>query len=448
MKSPSGHQALLAGLAFCLVALLAVAPRASAASGDLLWQRAYNGTGNGQDSFNAVAASPKGGVYVAGMTTGASAFDFVAARFDAAGQRRWLRTFNGPGDGPDWFAAAASDRNGDLIEAGYVTTPAATTVTAVVKYDPSGHLRWVRFHNVATGIPDSPLAIAVDRKGNVYVAGTEGASYDVVVIKYTASGVHRWTSRYAGPNSDIPTDIALDGAGNVYVTGYSYQGPARGDDVLTLKVDSRGHRRWVRLWDAAGFSDLGQALAVTKTGTVYVAGSATDAVSGEDALLLKYSPNGALRWIRTYTGAGANSDFFNDVVLLGNGDVGAAGGSVATAPYTDALLVRYGPNGSRRWAELYDGPDGLTDYASKVALGRAGALYVAGDTSANATGLDSLLLKYSGAGVLRWARSHSSVGNAIDYAAALAVVPGKSVYVAGYQAAGTSSDAMLLRYRP
>ena len=254
--------------------------------------------------------------------------------------------------------------------------------------------------------------------------------------------------RYAGPNADIPTDIALDGAGNVYVTGYSYQGLTRGYDALTLKLDPGGHRRWARLWDGPSISDVGLSLAVTKAGTVYVGGFTNGATSGQDALLLKYATGGALRWSRTYTGAGANTDAYNDIVLLGNGDVAAAGSSDSGATLFDVLLVRYEPSGSPRWTRLYDGPDSLNDQGTRVARGQAGAIYVAGDTTANATGQDSLLLKYSGAGVRRWARTYSSAGNGNDYVEALAVVPGKSAYVAGQQQAGGSSDGMLLRYKP
>ena len=442
-------RALVAAIALCLLALLALASAAFAASGDLAWHRSFNGAGNGQDSFNSLAVAPGGGAYVAGMTvTTTTSFDFVAARYDTAGQRHWQHTYNGPGDGLDWFGAAASDRQGDLIEAGYVTTAADTLVTGIVKYDAAGHLRWVRFHNVVTGVPDNPLAITTDARGNVYVASTEGSSsYDIVVLKYSPSGIHRWTTRYAGPAADIPTDIALDRAGNVYVAGYSYQGTTRGYDALTLKVDPRGHRRWARLFDGPSISDVGDALAVTKTGTVYVGGSTIGATSSGDALLLKYVTNGALRWHRTYTGAGANTDGYADVALLPNGDVAATGYSFV-ANLADALLTRYQPSGNRRWVRVYDGPDSSNDQGIRVARGQAGAIYVAGDTTANATGGDALLLKYSGGGALRWARSYSGTGTGNDYAAALVTVPVKSVYVAGQQQSSTVSDGFVLRYKP
>ncbi|HJW74561.1 MAG TPA: hypothetical protein VJ787_02660, partial [Thermoleophilia bacterium] len=78
--------ALLAFLALSLLVLLAVVPAAGAASGDLAWQRVYNGLSNGVDAFNAAAPAPNGGVYVAGYTPGTSV-DLFVARYDAAGQR-------------------------------------------------------------------------------------------------------------------------------------------------------------------------------------------------------------------------------------------------------------------------------------------------------------------------------------------------------------------------
>ena len=427
-----------------------IATPAHAASGDLAWHRAFNGTGDGQDTFSALALAPKGGVYVVG-TTFAANYDFVAARYTRAGQRRWLRNYDGPGDGLDEAVAAAASPDGALVEAGYVTMTDMSLAMAVIKYDPAGHARWIRTSSLRTGFPDNPLTIAVDRKGNVYVAGTRETtttSYDVAVIKYAPSGAHRWSRLYVGPGADIPTDVALDGRGNVYVTGYSYQGLTRDYDALSLSYDPRGHRRWVRLWDG-GATDTAGAVAVTRGGAVFVAGSTATTTSGQDALLLKYSSHGALRWSRTYTGAGAQTDSYGGVVALGNGDVAVAGASYSSTSALDALVARYSPSGGRRWVELYDDPDKGGDQVWTIARDRTGAIYAAGQTYAPGTSWDSLALSYSGTGVLRWARSYSSAGSATDTARAIALVSGKSVYVAGTQAgANLSDDGVLLRYKP
>ena len=89
------------------------------------------------------------------------------------GQRRWLRTYDGPGDGNDYGSAAATDGHGDLFVAGYVTQPDDSIALAVVKYDSAGHLRWARADGAPAAVVDLPVSLAVDRAGAVYLAGTE-----------------------------------------------------------------------------------------------------------------------------------------------------------------------------------------------------------------------------------------------------------------------------------
>ena len=198
-------------------------PSSRAAPGGLLWQHVYNGTGNGEDVFTALAPAPNGGVYVAGYTF-ASSEDFVAARYGANGQRRWLRTYNGTGDGFDQLTAAAADGK-DLVVVGYSPTASGSVVTLIIKYSPAGKRLWVRAFGSSTLIPDASQSVAVDRHGNIYVAATEydpATSYNIALAKYSSSGVRRWVRRYTGPGIDLVGDLALDAAGDAYVTGGSF----------------------------------------------------------------------------------------------------------------------------------------------------------------------------------------------------------------------------------
>ena len=57
-------------------------------------------------------------------------------------------------------------------------------------------------------IPDVNQSVAVDRRGNVYVAATEydpTTSYNIALAKYSSSGVRRWVRRYTGPGVDLWT---------------------------------------------------------------------------------------------------------------------------------------------------------------------------------------------------------------------------------------------------
>jgi hypothetical protein len=247
-------------------------------------------------------------------------------------------------------------------------------------------------------------------------------------------------------NTDFPGGIALDGAGNIYVTGYSYGGTTN-NDVVTLKYDPAGHRRWVKRWDGpAGTDDFGFAIAVSSSGAVYVAGQTAGISSGDDAVILKYASNGAFKWSRTRTSPGTFGDQYGDIALLGNGDVAATGTYWGTdAHLNDVLLARLSPAGATRWVRQYNGPDSLDDYGHHVARGPSGAVFVTGNSYGLATDSDILTLKYSGAGDFRWARRHSGSGVFAD--SAFALLAG-GVYVAGSERTAAGDDAVLLKYVP
>jgi hypothetical protein len=291
----------------------------------------------------------------------------------------------------------------------------------------------------------------MDAAGNVYVAGeysTPGSDTDAFLARYSPSGARKWVRSYSGPGQDQIRDIAVDDRGNVYLTGVTYTS-AMDFDMLTLKYRPDGKRSWVRRLDGpASGTDMGNAIAVTGGGTVYVAGQVVDTTTGVDAAVAKYSTGGIFRWLSTRSSIGASNDHYLDIALLGNGDVVAAG-DIDSSPLTEdtnLLLARLSHAGGTRWARTYDGPDALDDGGESVAT-LGGDIYVAGFTTSPATARDILTLKYGGGGQFRCARSHGGIDMSNDFAAGLLAVSG-GVYTAGKRGAGTGNDGILLKYRP
>ena len=437
----------LVPVALSLLAVLVLVPSADAASGDLAWQRVYDSPGSGYDDFRSTAPAPNHGVYVAGYnSTTAGGADFIVARYSAAGQRLWARIYDGPGLNGLAVSESAADSRHNLVLVG--TANLATM--AVVKYGPGGGRAWVRFYDDPASSNENATHVAVDAAGNIYVTGDTmpgGADEDVILLKYSPAGVLRWVRHYspAGLNQDSPRDIDVDAAGNVYVTARGSVS-ANGSDILTLKYDPAGHRRWAKRWDGPGAgNDYPEAMAVTGIGSVFVAGSATGVSSDYDAVVLKYGPTGALLWSRLRTSPGMFRDYYAGIVLLGNGDVAAAGGTYGVGEPYDVLLARISPSGRTRWARAYDG--GGNETGERIARGPADDIYVAGESQAISTSLDVLTLRFSGAGNRRWARAYYGAGgHDLQYPMALTVNGG--VFVAGYQNDGGASDGFILKYKP
>lgn len=431
---------LAALLAAAGLVLLVCATPAGAATGGLAWSRVYDSPSHSDDGFVNAAAAPKGGVYVDGVTNG-PADDILVARYAASGKRLWLRTYNGPGNLGDHPSASAVDAHGNLVVVGLAN--GANIV--VLKYTPAGHRLWARVYDDPSSSNEYGSSVAIDAAGDIYVAGGAiGATEQIILAKYSPAGVRLWVRHYTGGGvGSVVTDIALDRAGNVYLTG-DHTAIAT-SDVLTLKYSRAGVRRWARVWGgAAGGEDYGAALAVGRAGVVYVVGATTGTSTDTDALALKYNTSGALRWSRIKTSAGALPDGYADVALLGNGDVVAVGTTATNG--NDVLVVRLTPGGATRWGRTYDDAQHKTDTAARVAVSRAGAIYVAGETYDAATSWNILTVKFAGAGVFDWAKSYVGAGN-FDQQAFDSLAFNGGVYVAGSQE-GVSSDGVLIRYKP
>ena len=120
----------------------------------------------------------------------------------------------------------------------------------------------IRYNNSSVNGDDEALAVAVDRRGNVYTAGKSwngsAERFDFLVDSYDSAGFRRsgWPRRYIGLGNgdDIATSIHVDPAsGNVYVGGTSYGGTTSGFDFCVIAYNSGGDP----IWPASGSAGTG-----------------------------------------------------------------------------------------------------------------------------------------------------------------------------------------------
>ena len=362
----------------------------------------------------------------------------------------WTRQF-----GPGSARSVAADATGNVYVAGYTVTTLGPGQpwrrdALLRKYDRTGTQLWSReFGSIVTTAIDEAASVAVDLEGNIYVAGiTLGAfrgqasagDKDAFVRKYDASGVELWTRQFGSPEADRALGVAVDAKGNVYVAGTTYgalpgQVGAGPNDAFLRKYGAAGDEVWTRQFGSPE-SDSALGVAVDREGNVYVAGytggALPDQVSGgrDDTFLRKYAPGGTELWTRQF-GYPNSSDAANGVAVDVDGNIYVAGSTDSSpegrmdAGNRKAFLRKYDSEGRELWSRLGE----TFNVVSSVVVDEEGNVYVAGSTEGGKVMGDVLLRKYDSAGEELWTRRFGSPQH--DSGNSVTIDQGGHVYVAG-----------------
>jgi hypothetical protein len=410
-----------------------------------LWSARFNGGPGSYDAATAVTVDDDGSVYVTGTSggslhRGSADEDYVTIKYSRAGRRLWTARYQGP--------------------------------------QPNG--------------VDIPTAIAVDRRGNVYVTGesdgrghpgTDYALRDYATVKYDRTGTQLWVARYNNPHGgDFARALAVDAAGNVYVTGgqgagardRGQYGPVTNLGFATVKYSPNGEQLWVAVYHGTRerlFNNVAEDIAVDGTGNVYVTGHSIvrdlpGSASSElqDYATVKYDARGVEQWSHRYRGPGLQPgvngvDRARGITVDPNGDVYVTGESAGETGYFDYATLKYdGLSGERQWVARYDGPVHDHDSAVDLKLDPQGAVLVTG-TSAGSDDrsvgtpedvrADYATIKYDPATAeVRWVARYNTGPAAYENATALAVDSLGRVVVTGYTTNAAGTDWVTVRYSP
>ncbi|MDD2889167.1 MAG: SBBP repeat-containing protein [bacterium] len=305
---------------------------------------------------------------------------------------------------------------------------------------------WVaRYDRVGYPYYDHAFAMVIDDSGYIYVTGTSWdtiTSADYATIKYNSFGDTVWVRRYNNSPSNSDDDayaIAVDKSGNVYVTGESY-GNGTGYDYATIKYNSSGDTMWVRRYNYSGSTyDVAHAITVDSSGNVYVTGYST----------IKYDSLGNTMWVKRFGEMYA-------ITIDNDGNVYTTGRNNGKGGY-DYATIKYNSFGDTMWVRVYNGIVKGYDKTKAVPLtyGGGGAA-IAVDISGNVYvtgghwGTDSsyVTIKYNNSGDTMWTRKyHGPDSTGKDEATALAIDNSGNVYVTGRSySSDTNPDYATIKY--
>ena len=328
--------------------------------GNLVWATFHGGTGG--ERARALVVDPDGFAYVAGWTNSRdfptlqpydSTFnggktvgfggDAFLAKFSPDGVPLWSTYLGGerddaamgialdhqpaplghPSPGGTIYITGQTESDDFPTLNPFSDSSAGVTDAFVAAFNTDGELLWSTFLGGISG--DWSAGAAVDRSGNAYVVGYtvspdfpsptgppqhKGGTRDAFVAKFDPEGRLLWTSQFGGKASERANSIALDSRGSIYVTGEtnsrdlpavpeSTRRPGGQYDAFLSVLDPHGKLR-ASAYIGGMRADVGEALAVTPDGSVYIVGRTssqdfpavngyrTSLIGGIDAFLLKY----------------------------------------------------------------------------------------------------------------------------------------------------------------
>jgi hypothetical protein len=445
-----------------------------------------SGTGTGTASFtvdaNSSSSSRSGTLTIAGQTFTVTQSGHTAPVANAGPNQSasvgTALTFNGSGNAYDGATITAYNWNfGDLTSASGATVShtyagAGTyTVTLTVTDSLGAPGSGTTTATITNAVVISPLSVSLTTPASgatVSGATTMSATASANTVKvefYCDSTILVGTATVAPFSASWDTTTTANGSHTLFAKAYDASGNSTNSATSTVSVNNAttttgGVLQWLK-------TSLPQYLVSTKgvvadrSGNIFAVGyfynyadfgsGMITSAGGYDAFVLKYSPQGALLWVKRLGGIGTDEAFgvavdrqnnvivvgtFQGSVDFGGGAITASGGSMGA----DAFVAKYSPTGAYIWARNF-GSGGANDLASAVAVDGSDNVVVAAQTSftvgfgnniskAGYGGYDVALTKFSGAtGATIWGQVYG--GPSQDYANGLAVDRNGDVVVTG-----------------
>jgi hypothetical protein len=390
------------------------------------------------DAGLTLAIDAQGNVYVGGMTSSdESEYDFLTIKYDPSGVEQWSARYTVADGSTEELHCLALDSRGNVYVAGRSNGFGTDYDLILIKYAPSGALQWVARHNGTANDDDGAEAIAVDAMDNVYVTGYSSelvTNGDYLTIKYDSSGTRQWITLYnywTYNNGDHANAIVLDSVGNAYVTGGSSNGNAF--DYATIMYDSTGNQCWVvRYNDSGNLNDMAVAIGRDLAGNIYVTGESwSGSLAGIDFVTIKYDANGVQQWLARYNGPASGEDAARCMVVNELGNAYVSGYSAGAGSNDDYATLKYNTDGITQWIARYNGTGNNRDWPFGLDVDQAGNVYVTGSSWGAGTEEDYATVKYNAFGHQQWAARYDGGCNEGDNAFCLKLDSEGNAYVTG-----------------
>jgi hypothetical protein len=292
-------------------------------------------------------------------------------------------------------------------------------------------------------------SLSVTAEGNIVATTPLGSITEKAPVCYNAAGEIQ-QSAYRVKGNLLTYDI-MGAKTDILIDPELIWGTYYGPDVSTSPIYDNA------VYDSASLYGCGLTWSGV-AGTIATSGAyQTVFGGGTDAFLVKFDTGGHRQWATYYGGAGAdwatsvdvdaNGQVYMCGVTSSNADIATAGAQQTTYggnPY-DAFVVKFDPDGVRKWATYAGGPG--SNYPWTISATSSGKVYLAGDSNestniATSTGVhpsksggfDWYIIEYDTLGAREWGTYYG--GSANEFSGAAYGSP-YAVYLTGWTTSTT-----------
>jgi hypothetical protein len=270
------------------------------------WDRVFV-TNDGIDEASAVIETEDGGFIVVGNTIPIlpnSNTDIIALKVSASGQEVWKKIYKEQGN--EEANGVIRTENGFFIIGRTDQYKSKKWDVLLKSIDKNGEKIWNR--NFGGGDDEMGNAIIQTKDGGFAIAGysysyAQTGSHDAWILKIDKSGMHQWDRVFGGGSTDEAFSIVETAESGIVMTGYTdvYEPnennqniSKEGNNILLIKLSAQGDVIWENFFGGLG-NQRAYSIAITKDGSLVLAGYQEDESHNTDALLLKVNKGGYLK---------------------------------------------------------------------------------------------------------------------------------------------------------
>ena len=371
---------------------------------------------NGRFIPNAVTVDSAGNVTIAGQVIhNAYSRSFAVVQYDRNGKPKWQEQITGRGKASTKLTEAAFDGFGHVYMVGQSSGSNTKPNFAAIKYDEDGNELWSKAYNFSASSKDVPQAMAVDKQGHLFIAGSSsgaGTKDDVATVKFLNDGSLAWHRRYngSGDSTDTANDIAIDSHGNIIVAGTSISAKNK-SEITILKYSNDGDVLWEKSYsDNDPANHQAVALALDHDDNIYITGTKSSDQTIDEIVVLKYDKTGSLQWRDYYHGSDVLNYISADIQIDDAYNIYVLGTNYGQYNSTCLVTMKYHANGQRQWVAAYERKAGYSKgNMARIHIDKSGHVYVATPYADENRNNNILTIKYSHTGEMVWtARYHYS----------------------------------------